>query len=291
MGGVSWDYAGDPTYGEPRPKGSGPVEAIPAKYFNITDSNSWPVAGLLVFLDSQGQPVRAELQLFDELPSHIHEGAVRQCRVILQENFAGLEPLPLRIMQMNQARDALDVRLPAEARRPVKPSRKLRFTFRPSGYWALGLLLAIFALGVGVWFLRGGSEEAGIADAITRGVTAPTTAAQMAIGSSQAGAEAGAPAAAVDLPPSRNANNQITIGMRVSIVPDLRLTLRSEPGADAGNPVGYMMDGDSALVIGGPSLSQGTSDTIVWWLVQLDDGTEAWAAANTSNEMLLTPAK
>lgn len=287
MGGVTWDYGGDPTYGEP----SGPVEAIPAKYFNITDSNSWPVAGLLVFLDSQGQPVRAELQLFDELPSHIHEGAVRQCRAVLQENFASTEPLPLRIMQMNQVRDALDVRLPAEGRRLAKPSRKLRFTFRPARYWPLGVLLVILAIGAGVWFFGGGDEEEGAAAALTGTDTAPAAAVQMAVSSPQAGAGAEAGSAALDLPPSRNANAQIAIGMRVSIVPGLRLTLRSEPGADAGSPVGYMMDGDSALVIGGPSLSQGTSDTIVWWLVQLDDGTEAWAAANTSNEMLLMPAQ
>jgi hypothetical protein len=78
--------------------------------------------------------------------------------------------------------------------------------------------------------------------------------------------------------------------MRVAIVPGLRLALRSEPGAEAGVVVGDMVDGEEATVIGGPRMTQGDSDTIVWWLVQLDDGTQAWAAANTSQQTLLVPA-
>jgi hypothetical protein len=78
--------------------------------------------------------------------------------------------------------------------------------------------------------------------------------------------------------------------MRIAIVPGLQLALRSEPGADAGEVVGSMSDGEEATIIGGPRMTQGDSDTIVWWLVQLDDGAQAWAAANTSQQTLLVPA-
>jgi len=263
------------------PEGS---QAIPARYFNITDANAWPVAGLLVFMDSQGQPVRAELHLYDELPSHIHEGAVKQCRAVLQESFASPEPLPLRIMQISQMRDAMDVRLPAERIRPMKQSRRPRISLT----MGLGVIAVALALSVAVWSMNG-NRDAEPAEQPTAGAIVPTVALQMAIGLTQPAPETGAPSDA-DLPLSRNANPQIGVGMRVAIVPGLRLTLRSEPGADAGNPIGYMMDGDEAIVIGGPALTRGTSDTIVWWLVQLVDGTEAWAAANTSNETLLMPA-
>ncbi|MDI9548236.1 MAG: SH3 domain-containing protein [Chloroflexota bacterium] len=266
--------------------GSEGAQAIPARYFNITDANAWPVAGLLVFMDSQGQPVRAELHLYDELPSHVHEGAVKQCRAVLQESFASPEPLPLRIMQISQMRDAMDVRLPAERIRPVKRSRRPQIPMTA----ALGVIAVLLALSVAAWALSGNDSDEQTDEPAT-GAIAPTVAMQMVAGLTQSATEADAPAAAVDLPPSRNANPQIGVGMRVAIVPGLRLTLRSEPGADAGNPIGYMMDGDEAIVIGGPTMTQGTSDTIVWWLVQLVDGTEAWAAANTSNETLLTPAE
>jgi hypothetical protein len=99
-----------------------------------------------------------------------------------------------------------------------------------------------------------------------------------------------AAAAAAGLPPSRNARAELGIGMRVAIVPGLALKLRSEPGAEAGVEVGSMVDGEVATIIGGPRLTQGDTDTIVWWLVQLDDGTQAWAAANTSQYTLLVPA-
>jgi hypothetical protein len=92
-----------------------------------------------------------------------------------------------------------------------------------------------------------------------------------------------------ELPKSRNARDDLGIGMRVTIVPGLQLALRSQPGADAGIVVGVMRDGQAALIIGGPHMTQGDSDTIVWWLVELEDGTQAWAAANTSQQTLLMP--
>lgn len=111
-------------------------------------------------------------------------------------------------------------------------------------------------------------------------------------------AGAGQQAAAFDVPlteqtnglsPSTNARSDLFIGQRVRIRPGLSLVLRSAPGADAGEGIGYMEDGQEALLVGGPYWTEGDTDTIVWWYVRLDDGTEAWAAANTSQLTLLEP--
>lgn len=48
-----------------------------------------------------------------------------------------------------------------------------------------------------------------------------------------------------------------------------------------------MENGQEAVIVEGPALTQGTSDTIVWWRVRLDDGSEAWAPANTSDGAVL----
>ena len=52
-----------------------------------------------------------------------------------------------------------------------------------------------------------------------------------------------------------------------------------------------MVGDDQAIIVGGPVWAPGDSDTIVWWLVQLPDGTEAWAPANTSKLRLLEPVE
>jgi hypothetical protein len=91
----------------------------------------------------------------------------------------------------------------------------------------------------------------------------------------------------IDLPPSKNAPPDITIGRRVRIRDRATLTLRTEPGATAGEVVGYMQNREEATVIGGPTQLPGISDTIVWWEVQLDNGSTAWAAANDSTMYLL----
>jgi fumarylacetoacetate (FAA) hydrolase len=70
---------------------------------------------------------------------------------------------------------------------------------------------------------------------------------------------------------------------------DLTLTLRTEAGAAAGEPTGFMQNQQEAILIGGPIWMPGDTDTIVWWYVRLDNGQEAWAPANTSRLTLLEP--
>jgi hypothetical protein len=99
------------------------------------------------------------------------------------------------------------------------------------------------------------------------------------------------PAAAQNLPVSRNARSDLGIGVRVQVVPGLRVALRSQPSAEVGVTVGEMTDGDVATILAGPEYTQGDTDTIVWWYVNLPNGTEAWVAANTSTQTLLMPAE
>jgi hypothetical protein len=76
----------------------------------------------------------------------------------------------------------------------------------------------------------------------------------------------------------------------VRIRAGLQVALRTEAGANAGEVLGAMQGGDEATIINGPIWLEGNSDTIVWWFVRLDDGTEAWVSANTSELTVLEPA-
>jgi hypothetical protein len=292
-------YAPKTTSEISRMAGPNTIQPIDSQFFNITDSESWPVAGLLVLLDKWKKPVRAELHLYEDLPSHIQEGAIRQSRTVLQERYYGGDPVPLRILLTHQLRDAMDVRLPADAP-PEGPARNVQW--RP-------VLLGIGAVAVvalAVWLVTWFSGGDPVVDAASSVQPGEVTIADNSAAGAQNGAQgAGQPSIetsgqplgqtgavqAADLPPSRNARSDLGVGMRVRIVDGLNLTLRTEAGATAGQEVGYMGNGDEALIIGGPAMTQGNSDTIVWWYVRLDSGLEAWAAANTSEQTLLIPAQ
>jgi hypothetical protein len=93
------------------------------------------------------------------------------------------------------------------------------------------------------------------------------------------------------LPPSRNANPNIGVNQTVRIRDQLKSFVRSQPGPDQGEALGFMQDGETAVVLGGPVMLQGETDTIVWWYVELNDGTRGWTPANTSELALLEPVQ
>jgi hypothetical protein len=269
---------------------------IHAHYFDITDIESWPIAGLMVLLDNQAQPVRAELHLYDNLDPQVQDVAIRQARLVLQERYLGGGPVPVRIMETLQVREGMQVRLPPLGARPMSVQA---FAKRPYTMVGAGILVLV-AL---IWLVialqgRDGDVDPVVADP----GSGDTVATQETAGSAEVldttaegepaieDAADAPPASSADLPPSRNARGDLGIGVRVQIVPGLQLALRSEPGADLGSVLGAMTDGVEATIIGGPEYTQGDSDTIVWWFVELDDGTQAWAAANTSQQTLLMPA-
>src|SRR3954467_13795597 len=106
--------------------------AISAHYYDITDIESWPIAGLLVMLDGQGQPVRAELHLYDDLEPQVQEAAIRQARVVLQDSYLGGQPVPVRILETLQVREEMLVRLPPVGTRPAG-TPLLNWKWRPYG--------------------------------------------------------------------------------------------------------------------------------------------------------------
>jgi hypothetical protein len=271
---------------------------ISSHYFDITDIESWPIAGLLVLLDGQGLPVRAELHLYDDLQPHVQEAAIRQARLVLQERYLGGAPVPVRILETFQVREEMLVRLPPVGARPSSvPALPLRWRqYGMIGAAVLGLLLLVLIVNAFLPDGDSGAEQvaSNAATALDQAGGQDVVAEAQAIDaaadeSTEAAAEA--PAAPSELPVSRNARSDLGIGVRVQVVPPLRVALRSEPGADRGIVVGELAEGDVATIVAGPEYSQGETDTIVWWLLALSNGTQAWAAANTSQQTLLMPAQ
>ncbi|MCC6458535.1 MAG: hypothetical protein IT328_26540 [Caldilineaceae bacterium] len=274
---------------------------IHAHYYDITDIESWPIAGLLVLLDGQQQPVRAELHLYDGLEPHVQDAAIRQARLVLQESHLGGDPVPVRILETMQVREEMLVRLPPVGTRPMNHVTALPLgQWRPYGLAAVGVLLVVALIWMAVALLGGRGDPEG--NAVVP--SAPDSANQLVAEAQEeapidtgGGAVSETEASNVpvvssgELSPSRNARSDLGIGVPVQVVPGLQLALRSEPGVDRGLVIGALTDGVVATIIGGPEYRAGDTDTIVWWFVELDNGTQAWAAANTSDQTLLMPAQ
>jgi len=274
---------------------------ISAHYYDITDLESWPVAGLLVLLDGQSQPVRAELHLYDDLEQNVQEAAIRQARLVLQERYLGGQPVPVRILETLQVAEEMLVRLPPVGTRPVTMPT-LTWKWRPYGLIGAAILVMVALIWVVSALIgagRGNSEDTALTGTPTStsqasGQAQPAatpSGGEVAADSTGSSDITPAPASGAELPASHNARNDLGIGVRVQVVPGLRLAFRSEPGADRGIVVGEMSDGVVATIVGGPEYSAGDSDTIVWWYVTLPNTTQAWAAANTSQQTLLLPAQ
>lgn len=276
---------------------------INAHYYDITDVQSWPIAGLLVLLDGQSHPVRAELHMDDSLDEQMQDAAIRQARLVLQERYLGGEPVPVRILDSMPVREEMLVRLPPVGARPLS-MQNFAWRWRPHGMIGAAILLLVALIWITV-ALMGGNDDP---EDNTASVVTPTTSAQ-SVGDQAtedesaaeeevtppaegaAEAVAAAPAIESDLPASRNARSDLGIGVQIQVVPGLRIALRSDAGAEAGIVVGDMGEGEIATIIGGPQYTRGDTDTIVWWFIELADGTQAWAAANTSEQTLLMPVE
>lgn len=260
---------------------SSQLQAVQADYYTVVDAEEWPIAGLLVLVDRRKQPVRAELHLYEELADHRNEFALRQAQIVISERYYSEEPLQLQVMQSYAWRETLQVRASAE---PVSATADpLAFVQQ---YWqyilagsaALVLIALIWAVTA---FFRSGSDNT------------PTTAVTEQNQPAANGADVAATATPIPpqtngLPNSRNADPSLAIGQRMRVLPGIDgVSLVSEPGPDQTKVIGHLKAGDEAAIIGGPVLMQGNSDTIVWWHVQLDSGTQAWIPANTSEITLL----
>ena len=255
------------------------MQAIQSHFYNITDGEGNAVGGLLVFLDRRGRPVRSELHLHDELSDEVAGAAVRQGYHILGERYFGNEPLPLQVRESFALGETLQVTLGDPELAPEEPRRWPIWQIATAAVSLLVVLGLLWALSS---WLRSGTTAT--TDEVVPSVVQPSSDAAVP---TSAAPELPTATPVIELPPSKNADATLKIGDKVHIKPGYTLTLRSEAGAEAGEVVGYMKDGDIAEIIDGPILLQGDSDTIVWWFVKMDGDLQAWAAANTSATALL----
>lgn len=258
------------------------MQVIHSHYYNVTDREGSAVGGLLVFLDRRAQPVRAELHLHDEWPDEVAATAVRQAYHILGERYFSDESLPLQVRESFVLGETLNVALGDPTLAEESPRRW------PIWQLASAAVALIFLVGL-IWALSSWFRG-------STGGDNPSAVIEQPLDVQPAGESPGDATATPDLPqptpdgqlpPSKNADPTLKVSDKVHIKAGYKLTLRSEAGAEAGEVIGYMEDGDIAEIIEGPILLPGDSDTIVWWLVKLGDGKQAWAAANTSTTALL----
>ncbi len=133
---------------------------ISSDYYNLTEADGWPVAGLLVFLDRQHTPVRAEVHLYDNTMGRRQDAALQIAYRVLEEQYRAPSEesarLPVRIMRTRQQLDTVGVRLDIG-----EPIQDARLGVTGIGGWnnartLLALLLALLLIGgvVGAFTLR-----------------------------------------------------------------------------------------------------------------------------------------
>ncbi|MXZ41713.1 MAG: hypothetical protein F4Z18_08035 [Caldilineaceae bacterium SB0666_bin_21] len=315
---------------------------ISSDYYNLTEADGWPVAGLLVLLDRQHTPVRAEVHLYDNTMGRRQDAALQIAYRILDEQYRAPSEesarLPVRIMRTRQQLDTVSVRL--DIGEPLQDSRLGAVGI---GGWnnartLLALLLALLLIGgvVGVFSLRqrapissapAGADTAAptqsdvISDLLPAGVPpAPVNETSMATGSVGASSVPGAaatsqeatepiPPAAVSapiterlsledyvnpFPPQTNDLQPSTVAHPFTLLDRAEvvvghLAFQTEPNPDTAFSFAWKEAGTQVTIVGGPVWQAGDSQTIEWWFVATDDGTEGWMAANGSTQRYLSP--
>lgn len=288
-----------------------------AAYHPIVDEHEWPIANLLLILSPEGYPNRAELHLNPDAPALTTTGddalvdlALAKAETIIKRSYRSNNPSmdKLEVRVLNVEQHSPPTHFDIDYRDDVEQ--------RSAGAWYLPALIAAAMILVGaIWGISTLLNRTGAGSETTVPSGSDTLAeiddsaspvlpsvvdngAQVAANPQGANppniVAATVPAQAAPqtngLPPSQNANNNLDVGQRVRVIPGSALTLRTQPGAEAGEAIGFMQNAEGATIVGGPHWVQGLSDTIVWWYVQLDDGRQAWAPANDSQFTLLEPA-
>ncbi len=266
-------------------------QAIDATFFNLTDTDGRAIAGLMLLLDRMNRPVRAELHFYEEVEGFLRDNTIRQAQAILQERYYSHEPVTLRVMYVFQDRNSYDVTLPEPSKMTDQAPAAKKSPWKMIAAIAVAIVLVI-AIGWAVSRMLDSGSDAQVAaeapnqETPTDGEAIDETPAETQ--ESAASADA-APTQASNLPESTNARSDLAVGMRASILPGLQSFIRTEPDAVNGENMAVFQDGDSGLLVDGPVMKPGTSDTIVWWRILSDDGVEGWVPANTSQFTLLVP--
>lgn len=265
------------------------VQAIPASCHNFLDENGQREARLIVLLDSQGRAIEAELYYDGHLPEFTQNKVQRLAKKLLTTTYASSGPnIPLYTHALGPQLDRDDIANPYAVDDGHGSINVI--------YVATSVVVLFFI--VGILFAMLNVVFRNRQEAVAPTSTPP---ALMSSANENTGVDGSMTAAAIEpaalqiqtnnLPPSKNANPNIGVNKTIRIQPQLKSFVRSQPGSDQGEAVGFLQDGDTAVVLGGPVMLQGDSDTIVWWYVELGDGTRGWTPANTSSLSLLEPVE
>lgn len=274
---------------------SGFVEVVPAPtnahYYEILDRTGHRRAGLTILLDSQQRVLRAELCYYERYHAlePVQEEIFDRAVEIVESNYLG-NGLSSDLAVIDGTPMAQEVIRHNNPDPTYRPEQRVRIWPFVVGYVALVAVLLVVGL-LNRTLLRPTPATVALPAVAER-------AAQQAAEAGPAASDATA-ANAVDplqpntngLPPSVNADPTLAVGMRVRIRPGLRAFVRSAPGAEAGEAVGFLEDGATATITGGPTWLPGDSDTIVWWYIETADGVSGWMPANTSQLTLLEPVE
>ncbi len=270
---------------------------VKAHYYEILDRAGARRAALTVLLDSQMRAMRAELCYYERynaltpVQDEIFERAVE----IVESNYLG-NGLSSELTVIDGTPMAQEIVRHNNPDPAYRPDQRIRIWPFAAGYGALLLVLLLVGL-LNRTLLRPASATVAVAE-----VAAPAAALQRAASTDAAAASASGDAATVTmladpsqpntngLAVSANADAALVVGMEVRIRAGLRSFVRSEPGPESGEEVGFLQDGATATIVGGPTWLPGDTDTIVWWYVETADGVRGWTPANTSQLTLLEPA-
>ena len=124
------------------------LQGIRADYYNLTDLQGAPLAGLLVLMDRRGRPVRAEVHMHISAADTLYEIAVRQARRLITDRYNSDRPIRLYPLRVQLDNDPLSVQPQGSGRNvvPVSGSSNLLLML-------FGVLLVLTSL-FGGWFLN-----------------------------------------------------------------------------------------------------------------------------------------
>ena len=94
------------------------LQGIRADYYNLTDLQGAPLAGLLVLMDRRGRPVRAEIHMSNTSADALYEIAVRQSLRLIEDRYKSDRPVRLYPLRMQLETDPLSVQPRARASNP-----------------------------------------------------------------------------------------------------------------------------------------------------------------------------